>query len=109
MHDAAEAFLGDITRPLNQMLPDYKRIESETERAIFSRFGITKSCDVCGIATEIKAHQQQHIAIEQINRYGRFIRQSPPPAAIRCCNASISSSFARRRGSAGATAMPSRG
>jgi hypothetical protein len=24
------------------MLPDYKRIESETERAIFSRFGIQK-------------------------------------------------------------------
>jgi uncharacterized protein len=39
MHDAAEAFLGDITRPLKQMLPDYKRIESEAERAISPDWG----------------------------------------------------------------------
>ena len=47
MHDAAEAFLGDITRPLKHMLPDYKRIESETERAILSRFRIQR-LNMCG-------------------------------------------------------------
>lgn len=41
LHDASEAFLGDITRPLKQMLPDYRQIETEMQRAIAERFGIS--------------------------------------------------------------------
>lgn len=40
MHDAAEAFTGDITRPLKQLVPAFKRIEREIEKAIFARFGL---------------------------------------------------------------------
>jgi len=40
MHDAAEAFLGDVTRPLKQLLPQFKKIEKNVEKAIFARFDL---------------------------------------------------------------------
>ena len=39
MHDAAEAFLHDITRPLKIQLPDYRRIEARFELRLADRFG----------------------------------------------------------------------
>lgn len=60
MHDASEAFIGDVTRPLKQLLPEYKRIEARVERAIFSRFGISYP-----LPAGVKAADLRVLAAEQ--------------------------------------------
>lgn len=40
MHDASESVLGDVSSPLKELLPPYKEIERETEKAISKAFGL---------------------------------------------------------------------
>lgn len=40
MHDAAEAYVGDVSRPLKALLPDFKRIEVQVWGAIRARFDL---------------------------------------------------------------------
>lgn len=60
MHDAAEAVLGDVSKPLKSLLPDYKRIEQRVERAIFARFGLPGN-----LPASIKVADRQMLGIEQ--------------------------------------------
>ena len=38
MHDATEAYVGDVCQPLKSMLPKYKEIENAVEKVIFKKF-----------------------------------------------------------------------
>ena len=40
LHDAAEAYLGDVVSPLKHRLPDYRKFENVIEAAIAQRFSL---------------------------------------------------------------------
>jgi 5'-deoxynucleotidase YfbR-like HD superfamily hydrolase len=59
LHDAAEAYLGDVATPLKRLLPSYAAIEEKVERRIFAHFGLPypmhpciKEADLIMLATE---------------------------------------------------------
>ncbi|MDX0571085.1 hypothetical protein GOC91_16180 [Sinorhizobium medicae] len=60
LHDAAEAFVGDITRPLKQLLPQYKEIEANVEDAIYRRFNLDPKS-----RSAVKAADLRVLAAEQ--------------------------------------------
>lgn len=40
LHDASEAYIGDVSKPLKELLPAYKAIEEEVEKAIANHFNL---------------------------------------------------------------------
>ena len=60
LHDASEAYVGDVTSPLKAMLPEYRVIERNVADAIYKRFNIMdplhspciKHADLVALATE---------------------------------------------------------
>ena len=85
MHDAAEAFLGDVTRPLKQLLPDYKKIETDVEAAVLARFGIGPLASSAVKAADLRvlAAEQQQIMPPGTNAWAARAGVSPAPVKVR--------------------------
>lgn len=62
LHDAAEAYLGDLIRPLKHVLPDFKGIERSVWEAIAIRFGVDPN-----LGEEVAYIDNQALALEKLH------------------------------------------
>lgn len=81
LHDASEAYISDITRPVKFYLEDYKKIEQHLQAVIFSRFGISDvMADECGQIGEVD-NALLHHEFEQLH-YRGMLEEAPKLYAI---------------------------
>lgn len=92
LHDAAEAYVGDVTAPLKMLLMNYKLIEERAHQAIFARFNLDpvmppeiKEADLRMLATEqaqlMPPHDDEWALIAGVKPYHRTIMGMPPVQA----------------------------
>jgi 5'-deoxynucleotidase YfbR-like HD superfamily hydrolase len=70
LHDAAEAYIGDLPGPLKAFLPDYRAVETVMMGAIADRFGlavgyefVVKECDRACEKLELMAMSGEEVGI----------------------------------------------
>lgn len=67
LHDATEAYIGDMTRPLKAVMPEYQYVERQIWLAVCDRFDIqidlpvcVKESDMVALATERRDLMPEH-------------------------------------------------
>jgi len=92
LHDASEAYLGDVVQPLKELLPDYQAIEAKFCEVLGMRFGVNlqhndaiRHADLVVLATERRDLMPMDMAdwssIAGITPMSRTIKPMPPEAA----------------------------
>lgn len=86
-HDASEAYLNDLCRPLKMLLPEYQAIERRWMEAIGKRFGVTygsaalKAADDAVLVAEMEQHA--HPNMRFVLERNRFNFDAIKPASVR--------------------------
>lgn len=96
LHDAAEAYIGDVSTPLKMLLPEYKAIEKNVERVIAERFALewapttqalVKKADLIMLATEKRDFfmhvegEREWKCLDGIEPLGLTLKPWPPEKA----------------------------
>jgi 5'-deoxynucleotidase YfbR-like HD superfamily hydrolase len=85
LHDASEAFFGDMVTPLKALLPEFKKIENHAQSVIMKGFGLsadriklTKS-QIKAIDNRIRLDEREHAIMDPALSEGRRIMWDEVP------------------------------
>lgn len=91
LHDAGEAYLMDMPRPIKRMFPAYKEAEAVVMRAVCDRFGLphempaaVAEADIRMLATEARDLMGRPLnwgSIREVEPYPEVVVPMPPVAA----------------------------
>lgn len=95
LHDAAEAYVGDVASPLKHLLSQYQAIEARVEAAVFQHFCVpmpldpcVKRADLIMLATEkrdlMPAHLDDWPCLDGIAPLPQVLVPKPPKTARYC-------------------------
>lgn len=79
LHDAAEAYVADVPRPLKPFLPGYTEIETRVQAVIDEKFGVDRSAApvVKGNDEYMLANEAHHLMLEPPKPWGLDGMPSP--------------------------------
>jgi len=72
LHDASEAYLMDIPKPIKKHLPDYIILEDSLMRVIATKFGIAFP-----ISPEVKIEDKRQLEFEHLHLRGKKVSSYP--------------------------------
>jgi hypothetical protein len=80
LHDASEAYIGDVSSPLKSLLQDYRYIEHGVEQCVWGAFGLTGKLPPEVKAADVQAYEFERTAYFDRCLFGRA-RAWPPREA----------------------------
>lgn len=66
MHDAAEAYLGDIVRPVKRVVPDFVVLENQVMDAINERFDLPRVAEIPAFEVAVKEVDNRMLVTEKL-------------------------------------------
>ena len=81
LHDAHEAYLGDIVTPLKALLPDYAKIEHKLDAVIFEKAGIPNISDYAAKKISEADKRMLSTEIRDLRPHGKIEHAGSPTLA----------------------------
>lgn len=79
LHDATEAYVGDMVGPLKQLCPDYRAVEERVWSAIAKRFGISEELNQSVKVADLRALHTEKLAFSSDPRHDWRELDTYPP------------------------------